>query len=407
MRDIILGLKRNEIITEKNILDLKNYIAKKYPGSNSKEVSLILADSINKIIEKSISQFDEKNRMHIRNSLVRRALAKNRFDISAYEVFCEYIGNTDKSEKSLDALVDWINGKQEKSIKREEVISLVSALDIKNGSIPDEAVEAVLGEIVGNSEQQDQLIEKSSDEETKLSDNIEAVNINYDGSLELGRLQSFVKKYEMFLSAVKGSVLLHYKKICISISGCLFIILLGLNLNKITALLQNDVVNSLETEIQDNNYGQENLMLGSELPEDFRYIEIDRMTLKGWLNGRNSILAEEPYFSTILDTAKRYDISPLLMFSIAGQEQGFVPKDQVNAAKIANNPFNVYGSWQVYNTNIKDASEIAARTIISLSKGKPEDADVIEWINRKYAEDKNWWKGVSRIYSDLKKDIIQ
>jgi hypothetical protein len=254
------------------------------------------------------------------------------------------------------------------------------------------------------------LIEEPSDKEGNLSTGIEEININYDGVAEWGRLQSFRKTFSTLINHIKNTIMLHYKKISIITAVCACIMLIGLNFNRIITYIGNDVevvINSLENERYDKDFGYEAIELGSELPKDFRYIEIDRMTLKGWLNGKNSILAEEPYFSTILDTAKRYDLNPLLMFSITGQEQGFVPKDQSNAAKIANNPFNVYGSWQVYNTNIKDTSEIAARTIISLSKGKPEDADVIEWINRKYAEDKNWWKGVSRIYSDLKKNIIQ
>lgn len=141
------------------------------------------------------------------------------------------------------------------------------------------------------------------------------------------------------------------------------------------------------------------------------YIEIDTGMLKEFLNKRNSILTDEPYFSTIIDVSKRLNINPLLMFAILGQEQGFVPRDNIYAYKIVNNPFNVFGSWRKYNTNIKDSSEIAARTLLTLSSDKPQDEDIIKWINIRggkggYAEDENWWIGVKSIFEKLKSEII-
>jgi len=144
------------------------------------------------------------------------------------------------------------------------------------------------------------------------------------------------------------------------------------------------------------------------LPDELKYVEIDKRKLQEWLNEKNSMLADEPYFSAILDTAKEYDINPLFMFAITGQEQSFVPRSNRNAEKIANNPFNVYHSWQKYNTDIYDTARIAARTIINLSKGRPAAVHPVYWINTRggsggYAEDTNWWIGVTRIFEVLKK----
>lgn len=141
------------------------------------------------------------------------------------------------------------------------------------------------------------------------------------------------------------------------------------------------------------------------LHEELRYTEIDRASLKKWLAGKNSLLSEEPYFSAIIGTAKKYDIHPFLLFAITGQEQAFVPKNKSNAKKIANNPFNVYGSWQDYNTNIYDTSELAAKVIIKSSKDRPVYINAIKWINRKYAEDENWWKSVAAIFDKMKSEI--
>jgi len=143
------------------------------------------------------------------------------------------------------------------------------------------------------------------------------------------------------------------------------------------------------------------------LPDELRYADINEDALRNYLDGRDSILADEPYFSAIVNTAKKFNINPLLMFAITEQEQGCVPRSHKNALKIANNPFNVYHSWQRYNTDIYDSAAIAARTIIDLSSGRPDAVHPIYWINTRggrggYAEDPHWWVGVSRIFEKLK-----
>jgi len=141
------------------------------------------------------------------------------------------------------------------------------------------------------------------------------------------------------------------------------------------------------------------------LPEYFTYKNIDESMLKAYLKSRNSLLEEEPYFSSIINTAREFDLNPLVLFAIAGHEQGFVPKSNPSSTKIANNPFNVFYSWQEYNTDIVDSSQIAARTVINLSKDRPDDVDPFQWVNRKYAEDQNWWKGVRSIYERLEREV--
>lgn len=142
----------------------------------------------------------------------------------------------------------------------------------------------------------------------------------------------------------------------------------------------------------------------SNLPYYIRYHEIRTGRLKDFLAKRNSLLAEEPYFSAILGTAKKYNLNPLILFAITGQEQNFVPKSEKYASKIANNPFNVFHSWKEYNTNIKDSSEIAARTIINLSENRPDTTDPFLWIGKKYAEDTHWGYGVRDIFKELEQE---
>lgn len=155
----------------------------------------------------------------------------------------------------------------------------------------------------------------------------------------------------------------------------------------------------------DGRTGERNLIFHDGLHGEFRYEEVDGKKLRKWLEDRNSMLAEEPYFTAILDTSRKYDIHPVLMFAILGQEQGFVPKDGAAARKIANNPFNVYGSWEKYNTDIYDSSRLAASTIIESSRNRPAYMNTIRWINRRYAEDPNWWNGVSSLFAQIKREM--
>lgn len=143
----------------------------------------------------------------------------------------------------------------------------------------------------------------------------------------------------------------------------------------------------------------------THLPHNFYYKDIDTEKLRTYLNTRNSLLAQEPYFSTIIDTAREFQLNPLVLFAIAGHEQGFVPQDHPSAYEIANNPFNVFNSWQSYNTDIADSAAIASRTVINLLMDRPEDIEPFQWINRKYAEDENWWRGINSIYIRLEKEV--
>jgi len=150
---------------------------------------------------------------------------------------------------------------------------------------------------------------------------------------------------------------------------------------------------------------RKNQTINAHLPDYLMYKNVNITNLKEFLNSKNSLLVEEPYFTTILSVSKDFNLNPLVMFAITGQEQSFVPKTDKNANKIANNPFNVFYSWKKYNTSIKDASSIAARTLVNLCKNKPNNVDAFTWINRKYSEDENWSKAVRSIFKKLEGNV--
>lgn len=147
------------------------------------------------------------------------------------------------------------------------------------------------------------------------------------------------------------------------------------------------------------------------LPEDLKYREVDREKVRMWLENRNSYLANETYVNQFINTAKQFDLDVFLLIAITGQEQSFVPKNHIKAEQIAKNPFNVFGSWQNYGVSFAKSAEIAARTVVNLSKNRPEGENPIRWLSSKsnprgyYAEDNKWWIGVSKFYEQLRKEV--
>lgn len=137
------------------------------------------------------------------------------------------------------------------------------------------------------------------------------------------------------------------------------------------------------------------------MPAELRYADIDADAVKAYLNSRDSLLTDEPYFGAIVASARKYDVNPLLLFAITGQEQGFVPRSGKQAKRIANNPFNVFHSWQEYNTDIADSSAIAAKLIAKLGASRPAGEEPFAWLNRAYAEDPAWADGVRQLFAKL------
>jgi len=139
----------------------------------------------------------------------------------------------------------------------------------------------------------------------------------------------------------------------------------------------------------------------NELPAMLQYREVNRKLLAQYLDSKNSLLSDAEYMEPIFDAAEQFDIDPILLFAITGQEQAFVPRNHKKAEQIINNPFNVFHSWQEYNTTIRKSAEIAARTIARLSKDRPAGTDPFLWINREYAEDPHWSDGVRSIWKSM------
>ena len=364
MREVLENLKSNQVLYHQNVIDLKECIRKNYPQYTAKRTAELFSAAIHKIIDKNITHFDKDIQTDIKKHLLQEVVKKDVFDINAYDVFEACTALKISDDRYFENLTDWLNHNQNVHFSKDEVM--------------------------------------------KLSLNLEGYEEDVISTLAFEENQSITQPITPSFSFLKA-----FKKrnAQIFVAAAMIIGLFAIISNfyhvsiKQEALLAAQAEKLLTAEkdtfLTAKNLSMSKIQSDISLQKNLQYKEINKEALYNWLIERNSILAEQPYFNSIIDVAKEFNINPLLLFAITGQEQSFVPKSNPKASSIANNPFNVYGSWEEFNTDIKDTSKIAARTILTLSKDCPSDKDPIKWINQKYAEDPNWHLGVSQIFAQL------
>lgn len=126
-----------------------------------------------------------------------------------------------------------------------------------------------------------------------------------------------------------------------------------------------------------------------------------------WLSARHSMEAAPGYLKALDYAGRQFDVNPLLLLAITGQEQSFVPADAAGAREMIRNPFNVYYSWQVFAPGFAKAALIASQTVRHLCYGCPAGMNPVHWIDSprnprsRYAQDTNWWRGVSIFFAQL------
>lgn len=115
-------------------------------------------------------------------------------------------------------------------------------------------------------------------------------------------------------------------------------------------------------------------------PEAIRFREVDQAALVGWLARQGSYLARPEYVSEFVEAGRQFDIDPRLLVAITGAEQSFVPAGDPQAARIAQNPFNVFGCWCTTSIGFQRSARIAAATVARLSQDRPPGMDAVAWL---------------------------
>lgn len=361
MESFMDELQSKKVISKNDILILKQYINKKYNSYDQIKKLNVLTTSIHQVLDKNIDGLEKNYTNKLKQDLLKSTLLKNGKSIFLIDIFNACISEKNAENSFYESIVTWVNSKAENKI---------SLLDLENFGVK---------------------LQPHNPEDLEITN-------------EKSSVYKITPSNPKIFRAIWASKVFKCS-ICTTFIFCI----LALNTRNIKGILNSSKTNNTKfpykiSEKKSENFIASTKVSNSNLPNYFSYKNINTNSLKRYLHSKNSLLVEEPYFSTLIGVAKKFNLNPLILFSITGQEQAFVPADNQYAKKIVNNPFNVYHSWQEYNTNLKDAAEIASRTVINLCKDRPSSEDPFKWINRKYAEDPNWGAGVRRIYDELEKN---
>lgn len=286
--------------------------------------------------------------------------------------------------KVFDREYYWLQKQERLNARKNLLIILIK--DGKDEVNQYDALKAVYGIIT--SKDQKELLVIWLEEKLKIKITIDQIDELFSIKYKFVKLTQKYK-YAVAMIVVTSFYLIYY---FIPHNQVQFII----NDNKVT---ENYILNDYE-------YYQKKLHI-SYTEKLFEYKIYDYTIFKEYLVSMESKLLEKNYFQTIVNIARQYDVDPLLLFAIIGQEQSFVPRNNEYSDKIINNPYNVFNSWKYYNTSLLDTTKIASYTLNKILMDCPNDEDPFEWINKTYAEDEKWSEGVRKIYNTIKNKYVE
>ncbi|WP_313999744.1 hypothetical protein [uncultured Paenibacillus sp.] len=374
-----LTAEHASILTPKDVGNIRNYVRHKYAGLPQERHAEIVADAVHRIIYRQLPEYGEALKRQLTSDLIRTTVVGESRPVTAVDVLEAGLRLGWRQPQLNEPLLRWIESRLGAAVERKALEAVLTAAQQAAEPGRDSASIAWL-----------RLREMTA--------------VSAGAGMAGGEAAPLAPVVPLFSKARPKTPAVVY--VLLSIALVCGMAVYGWQNNR--ANTASDAQRRLAPAIPvprvpiADKPGWAIGEMGSEVPEELRYTYVDETKVKAFLAARKSLLRREPYYGAIVAAARAYDIHPLLLFAITGQEQSFVPEDGESAKEIANNPFNVYHSWQKYNTNIEDSAAIAARTIITLSRDRPEGKEPIAWINRKYAEDPNWNKGVTRMFESLK-----
>ncbi|WP_438350261.1 hypothetical protein ACP8HI_06265 [Paenibacillus sp. FA6] len=357
------------ILSGGEIVRLKQYIEDKHRSLEPKQRAPILADAVHRIIESRLPSFPEA----VKKQICYELLMKQRESLVIHtdDVLQHCMSLDLGKEGLLSSLAAWVSSRTAVPVQEEvaqDILLRWSQQLMPGVGVSLQALER----------EWDQLNPSVYREIAAASESV----------VPVWNKEWFNRRKSILIACLCAVVLL-------------FILTLPLDLQSSAPALHAEPID-ISQPILNENVKKEPV---DGIPKEFEYVSIDTKRLQQYLRDKNSMLAEEPYLSAIVKASKEFNIHPLLLFAITGQEQGFVPKDHKRVEEIANNPFNVFGSWESYNTSIEGSATIAARTVFNISGRRPGASDPIQWLNHTYAEDPNWWKGVTWFFDEMKREI--
>jgi putative ABC transport system permease protein len=361
---------KEKIIVDKFIIKkIRKDIEKENENMDKKAKAFLFSNEIKKLCNQEIKDFKYKD--EILKELLNKLIIENKLDCDdVYDKVLNRYENDD--EFSLD-MSNFIRKNTEfKNIKIEDELKI----NFNRSKMPKKI-----------SKENKNIVDLRIDKEYDISNKKSNKNFSNDFRYENTNDDFDNKKLDLKTFYVQNKPDKKYElKNLILVAISIFIVISGFILIK-PLYMKDDIIIEID-EI-----------------DPYEYKEFDHEKLKIFLKEKESLLAQDIYFNQIISASKKKNLNPIILFAIASHEQGYVKEDHPDAKQIINNPFNVFYSWKKYNTSLEDSSTIAARTVYNLSLNRPKEVDYFKWINRKYAQDQNWHKGVSWIFNKMEEVI--
>lgn len=388
---------REYVLSNGEVIRLKRYIEQKYENLGAEQKLAIWSDAAHRIIESRLPAFPDEVKKRMRAELLYKQ--RETLVIHQDDALREFMTLDLNQEELLAPLTVWVSSRSALPLEDEDVRY---TLQKWAQHTPDHISLEALAEEDAKAAEASQPMKKPG---CALDETAAAIEIT-----DMANLSGAAHSATPAPLPMHRIWLGHPRAIMASVSlGCLaaaVILVFTANSlrNEPPVAKARSYPSVMEIMLRDIRE-RESLPRAGGIPAELRYVEVDKTRVRVFLQDRGSLLADEPYLSAIIASAKRYDIHPLLLFAITGQEQGFVPKDHKEAERIANNPFNVFGSWESYNTSIEASADIAAKTVRNISRRRQGSEHPIQWLNRTYAEDPEWWTGVTWIFNTMQQQI--
>lgn len=396
MYRVIEELKKIPILHQADFSKIKDQLAHRSIPMEQRPVAL--ARIVHQVLDNHLVAFPKQYRQQIKHRLLQQGITQGRFSFAADDVFISSLLIDYREERYFTLLTEWVNERQAHQLTKEQVQTTAQEMqkhvadpwtvDFATLSLPltDTPAAASSNFHFDFNHLLKLILNIRLNPIIKLIPNIKLItNIKLIPNIKLITKIGLITNIRLIPS---------HSVAVLSLS--ILAVIIAVNLTTPATETAARATDLARPKVQ---YQQAQTL--PNLPTNLLYKQVHTQRLQTYLTKKNSLLAQEPYFSSILKVSEEFNLNPLLLFAITGQEQGFVPRSHAQAQKIANNPYNVFHSWQEYNTDIIDSSQIAARTVINISKNRPKNTDPFLWINGKYAEDANWWKGVKNFYQNL------
>jgi len=118
---IIRELSDKELLTQKNVSDLRRFISIKYSKDTKANNASVFADAVKRILHIKLSEINKEYRNEIIQILLTNTVVKASFVINAQDVFNACLSIDAKKESFLDEVAQWAENLLDKPIVKEEI----------------------------------------------------------------------------------------------------------------------------------------------------------------------------------------------------------------------------------------------------------------------------------------------